>query len=350
MTKVRYGKKEDIELINIGFFYNAWLIMGKKNKKLIFKFLNIYNKRVKEINIYKKDEKGKLINYTKVPGICYYDVPSQKLIIEYYKDDPNKTYEDIIVKHRVVHENSHAFADLLPLMYGQNKQGIVKDSVIYRNEMGLIATLDYHTKDYIEHHYYNKFFNETMMDIMAALAIKFYVKKEKFYNIWDIEPEYLKITSSFYEKFIPLTFLAIAAFSNDVVDYYQLLKKGYGICNLKINKDLILNDFLYGIYYDPQHIERVFNKINGKVTYKILCEELDYLYIAYKEQHIWRKDKLIFAIRIIDLYRLKKIQYYLENNIVSRDKLIKIMLNFEKVLIYVKDYYGITEEEMGDNR
>ena len=53
----------------------------------------------------------------------------------------------------------------------KNPDGIIRNSILYKNHMGMIRESNAKTGELVGQHYYEKMYNETMMDIITSMAI-----------------------------------------------------------------------------------------------------------------------------------------------------------------------------------
>ena len=317
MTKFYYTCTKDKELIVKSFNKVAKLIFGS-NKEELRNFINFYQDIVKEISIYPADYEDENIRY-KVPGICRID-KDKKIVIEMLGFNKAKNSDYNFIKHEAIHEFTHSFADLLPFMY-ESKKEIIRDNIKYQTHMGLIEETSLNTGRLVGQHYYGKMFNETMMDLISFIS-------EDNSKIDDIlyAPSYITKVETDYSLFYPLTKLMIVAFSNKVdVNYLEFIKNKQGIFDLK-ESDYYLNDFLYGILFNPLHIEINYDKYMGSGSYLELCHTLDRTFSICVKNNKLNKSNLKECSLLIKTFFKLKCKDYLDNDIMSKKDITKLVI------------------------
>jgi len=341
MTKIYFQTAEDHRLIEKSFSNLLGLVFGTNgaNKAEIFK--SLFMKLVKNISVYPQGTVTEHINNS-TPGICRKDPDEKELqiIIEMLGYTGASLSQYPFIQHEGTHEFCHAFADLLPLATTANPEGIIKNGIHCQCHMGMIKESDPETGELVHQHYYGKMFNETMMDIITTIAI----------NYFDISPTSPKTVDEILEKphtewentttgysiFTSLTRLAIAAFSNNgYANYDSVIRSGGSIFTAKTNmhdgSSRYVNDFLYGILFDPLHIEKEFDQFMGEGEYRKFCEYLDRLFIYnLKYQKIPAKD-VKYVMNVLPDFLNKKINYYLANGLLTREGANKIVGNFNRI-------------------
>lgn len=354
MTKYYYTCEEDKSLIMKSFNNIALLIFGKNDEDKIKAFAKIFEKHVSQVNIYPQ---GTVTNYLNsgTPGICR-ENEDGSIVIEMlgYNGSTKKEYP--FIKHEGTHEFCHSFVDLLPQILSKDIDGIVRDGVLYKNHMGMIRETNSKTGEFVGQHFYGKMYNETMMDILASMSINSFDSNGHSTNIDEIlktnYQDWGNETTS-YSIFTSLTRLTIAAFSNNgYVNYQNLVDNGFNIFDLKTkmqNGEIYLNnDFLYGIVFDPLHIEEEFDKFMGEGYYRTFCEYLDRLFVmSIKQQKIPSKD-VKNVMNILPDFLNKKINYYKQNGIIDVEGANKIIGNFNQIWNSMQQEYNsyFTEQDI----
>lgn len=152
-----------------------------------------------------------------------------------------------------------------------------------------------------------------------------------------------------------MTRLTIAAFSNVANPNYDgVVKSEYGIFDVKTklkNGEMHqANDFLYGIVYDPLHIEEEFDKIMGNSSYRIFCEYLDRLFKLSLNNQKLPSDGVKRVMNILPTFLNKKIKYYRENNLMDLETANKIFGNFNRIWNSMQEEYGsyFSQEDIND--
>ena len=192
---------------------------------------------------------------------------------------------------------------------------------------------------------YGKLFEETMMEIKASMALAEFDKDYQLRNPEVTADTILKyninnwgdtLNYSAYSKMIPLTQLMIAACSNEPnIQYHRWIQEGYPMDNLisirKNGKKLYVNDFLYGMMYDPIHIMEEFDKYMGDGKYIDFLKKTDMLYEkCVKTDKIDDKlmKNLMKTIAEFANRRTKDLQY---KGFFSTEEVYKLSGNFNKI-------------------
>ena len=338
MTKYYYTCEDDKKLIDDSFRYIASIIFGTspKNRRRIEDFKEYFNMRVSNINVYPHGTQTKYIN-SSTPGICRLD-ENGKIAIEMlgHKGAP-RNYKSWL-KHEGAHEMCHSFVDLLPEIFSEDKEGIEVEGIKEQNHMGMIKETDAKTKKPIGQAHYGKLFNETSMDIITSMALNSFDPYSKTtvddilknnYKTWGNE-------KTGYSFMTSLTRLAIAAFSNcGLVNYNNIVNMGGSIfetrARLADNSSVYANDFLYGIVFDQLHIEKEFDRFMGKGHYRTFCEFLDRLYLKYLKTGKLPSVEVKIVMNTIPDFLNKKMQYYLEHQLLFDDDVRNIVGNFNSI-------------------
>lgn len=347
MTKYYYTCEEDKILIEKSFHNIAYIIFGKKNVDKINAFEEYWEQMVSNVNVFPQGSLHDRINHS-TPGICRLDDKTKKLIIEMLGYKGASSTQSYWIKHEGTHEFCHSFVNLLPQLMSEHEDGIIKDDIRCENHMGMIKETNPSTGDLVGQHYYGKMFNETMMDIISSIAINYFDSNNSSktvndilnnnYNDWGNE-------KTGYSIFTSLTRLAIAAFSNVAnPDYDSVVKSGYGIFDaktkLKNGEQHRVNDFLYGIVYDPLHIEEEFDKYMGNGYYRTFCEYLDRLFTLSLSNQKLPSDEVKRVMNILPDFLNKKINYYLKNNFIDLNTANQIVGNFNRIWNSMQKEYG----------
>ena len=128
------------------------------------------------------------------------------------------------------------------------------------------------------------------------------------YNDWGNE-------TTGYSIFTSITRLTIAAFSNNgFINYQNAVDNGMSIFNgttkMKNGETYKINDFLYGIVFDPLHIEAEFDKFMGEGYYRTFCEYLDRLFYLSLTKQKLPSAEVKRVMNILPDFINKKINYY----------------------------------------
>lgn len=357
MTKYYYTCEEDKRLIEKSFYNIAYIIFGKKNADKINTFEGYWEQMVSNVNVFPQDSLHDRIDHS-TPGICRLDDKTKKIIIEMLGYKGSNSRQSSWIKHEGTHEFCHSFVNLLPKLMSEHEDGIIKDGISCENHMGMIRETNPSTGELVGQHYYGKMFNETTMDIISSIAINYFDSNSNSktvndilnnnYNDWGNE-------KTGYSIFTSLTRLAIAAFSNVAnPNYDSIVKSGYGIFDvktkLKNGETYRANDFLYGIVYDPLHIEEEFDKFMGNGYYRTFCEYLDRLFTLSLSNQKLPSDEVKSVMNILPDFLNKKINYYRKNNLMDLETSNQIVGNFNRIWNSMQKEYGayFSQEDIDD--
>lgn len=337
MTKCYYTSIEDKNLIQQSFNNIAWLIFGKKNPDKIKAFRELFELEVKQINIFPQGTTTTYLN-NRTPGICRLDEQDEKIIIEMLGYIKSNNTQHSFIKHEGSHEFCHAFANLLPLLFSKQPDGIIKNGILCKNHMGMIKETDPTSGKLVGQHYYGKLFNETMMDIITSMGINTFDSSSNnpIDNILKTQYAQWGSSKTGYSIFTSLTRLTIAAFSNNgFINYQKIVNSGYGIFDITTKMEngesYKANDFLYGILFDPLHIEQEFDKFMGQGYYRVFCEYLDRLFITFLEKQKIPSEEVKIVMNILPDFLNKKINYYRQHGIIDQNGANQIVGNFNQI-------------------
>ena len=348
MAKYYYTSVEDKKLIEQSFINVLWLVFGKKNPNDIRKFANFFDSEVKQINVFPQGTVTEYLNRT-TPGICRLDSQSEKIIIEMLGYSRSNSSQHSIIKHNGTHEFCHAFADLLPKLFSKQPNGIVKNGIRCKNCMGMIEETDPKSGKLVEQNYYGKLFNETMMDIITSISVNAFDSSHNNKTADDIlrtQHAQWNSAKTSYSIFTSLTRLTIAAFSNcGFINYQNIINSGNGIFNVNVKmsngQSYKANDFLYGILFDPLHIEQEFDKFMGDGYYRIFCEYLDRLFVKFINNQEIPSEEVKRVMNILPNFLNKKINFYKQNGIIDPNNANQIIANFNQIWNSMKREYSV---------
>ena len=272
--------QEDERLITSSLYPLLWLILGKRNEEKITRLKGIFDALVEKINIVPTGQEGEYIGKNGRKGVCYILKDNANLGIEIFgfQGANQSQYEDVL--YSSMHEFTHAVVEIFSRIREKYPTGVVRDGVKRSNAFGAVKKEGPEGKQE-----YGVMFNETMMDMIAAMAMNSYIVdghksvNEMLVtrqNEWGNE-------GSAYSFLTSVTRLMIASFStNPNVDYDRLIEEEVGIFDIKTifhdGSSSFANDFLYGIVFDPMHIEEVYDGVMGEGKYQELCEKVDSLF------------------------------------------------------------------------
>lgn len=347
--KKHYKSNEDKRLIEKSYNNILQIIFGEKQPKRKKGFTDFFEDNVKEVNVYPRGTTTSYIN-DHVPGICRLDTTDNKLIIDmlgYTNSNRYDRSQQEWIKHEGTHEFCHSFADLLPQYFSNHKDGIIKEGtlrqgnkikIFRQNHMGMIKETDL-SGNPVGQRYYGKMFNETMMDIVTSMAINAFDSPGNIRTPNDILEKPINQwgnAETSYGIFTSITRLAIAAFSNtSFSDYQSVINSGYGIFDtnvtMKNGEKYKTNDFLYGILFDPLHLEEQFDKFAGNDEYRRFCEPLDRMFLQNLEKRKVPSEHVKYIMNVLADIINKRMKYYLEKGIIEASESNKIISNFNNI-------------------
>ena len=253
------------------------------------------------------------------------------------------------------HEMSHVLCHLS----SKDEKVIKHDNFEKQNYMGeILETKRVDNKD--SYCSYGLMYNETMMDIIAAIGINNYAPNLSITNNMTTDQLLTKPINanshiSAYDKFNAITRMSIAAFSN-VTDpnfsYQDVINKGGSIflteTQMGDGQKYPINDFLYGIAFDPMHIEREYDKYMGKGEHKKNLEALD----KYFENNI-RNNKSITPEQMkaqmmaLSCFFNVRMEDYENTGRITREDRLHAVSNYNKTFNSILDEFDIqwTEED-----
>lgn len=168
------------------------------------------------------------------------------------------------------------------------------------------------------------------------------------YNDWGNE-------TTGYSIFTSITRLTIAAFSNNgFINYQNAVDNGMSIFNgttkMKNGETYKINDFLYGIVFDPLHIEAEFDKFMGEGYYRTFCEYLDRLFYLSLTKQKLPSDEVKRVMNILPDFINKKINYYRQKGIISLENANMIVGNFNQIWNSMQQEYSsfFTKQDIED--
>lgn len=367
MTKYIYSSQTDANLIGNSFSYISKMILGSNQAENISLMKSLFEKYVDKVEIVPWGVNTEYIN-SKTPGICKV-LDNGKITIQMwgYTNAPKSKYKWI--EHEGVHEFCHAFADILPM---RNSKQIVKKGkekvngemkifeIVRENHAGLIRETDKATGKPFGRHYYGKMFNETMMDMISAMAINNFAPDITNTTVDDVLHNNYITTGNQetgYTFFTSITRLMIAAFSNvgfQNFNYQQIVEYGQSMFALKAKladgSEVKANDFLYGIIYDPLHIEQEFDKYMGDDAYRTVCEYLDGLFLEYQQTKKLPADKVKLIMNLLPDFCNKKMADYERRGAISAEQRISMVSNFNRIWNSMQKEYGsyFSKEDIND--
>ncbi len=356
MTKLYYKCNEDNHLIHQSFNNLAFLIFGKNNEQEIRNFDNHFERRVERVEVQPRGTITESLNY-RTPGICRY-LPNGNLSIEMWGYANSKPENYSWIKHEGTHEFCHAFVDLLPEVKSKHKEGYVSNGILRKNFGGMIEELNPRTRQRIKPGLYGKMFNETSMDIISSIAINNFDSNGNGVTADEILNTNYKNwgnQETGYSFWTSITRLTIAAFSNNPnTNYQDIINKGYSMFDIETvmnnGETYKANDFLYGIVFDPIHIEKEFDKFVGEDCYRKFCECLDLMFLESLENKKIEPENVKIIMNILPDFLNNKINYYRENGIISMENSNKIIGNFNRIWNSMQTEYNayFSQQDIND--
>ncbi len=328
MIKYNFSSPLDAKLVNDAYNRLFKLIFGENNGNISNLYKDYFNENVKEVNVFKQgDVTGHLDE--EIPGICRYDRDG-KLIIEMLGTEGSNDSQREWLEHEATHEFCHSFADLVPSFFGKD-ESVIKGDLLLSNHAGMIMERNAATGELTGQNYYGKLYNETMMDIISTMAIKL-DKGESISDVLISDVTQWRSAQTGYSVWTSITRLMIAAFSNNgFIDYDEIANQKYSIfdVNTKMRNGEVrkANDFMYGILFNPLHIEEEFDKFVGLGTYRTFSELLDTAFLT--KQLSSELVKLI--MEILPNFVNARCNYYLRSEMMSQNDVNAIISNFNKI-------------------
>lgn len=181
-------------------------------------------------------------------------------------------------------------------------------------------------------------FNETMMDIITSISINSFASQSHTTADDILKKPYTEWGNSItgYSIFTSITRLTIAAFANNgLINYQNIIDSGRGILDVTTKmadgKLHFANDFLYGIIYDPLHIEQEFDKIMGSDYYRTFCEYLDRLFLNCLQKGKIPSKHIKMIMNTLPDFLNKRMKYYIQNGIINQREANTIVANFNQI-------------------
>jgi len=89
--------------------------------------------------------------------------------------------------------------------------------------------------------------------------------------------------------------------------------------------------FLYGIVFDPLHTDQEYDRFMGPGSYRVFCEYLDRLFLAFVKSQQIPPEEVKSIMNILPDFLNRKISYYLQHGIIERDGADQIVGNFNRI-------------------
>lgn len=296
-----------------------------------------------------------VISNGEMPGRCFKNENGKYNIVAIGADS-NTGYSSEKI-HIINHELAHFFTNILS-EFINNQEKLEKDNGVFLEKVsnGGIDILDKQSRQipknfkgvYKLTRYYEEY-NETLKDIIASISI-YKQEGQDVVKIFTELPEFWINLKTTYMKTIPLTQLAIAAFSNYSFKNYVNNDK-IGIINGNIvcnnGEKMKLNDFLFGMSCNPFHVENKFEQYSeSEVSLKKLTEISSSPVFQMNEgkfkcdMNILKKGILFYCNNLTAYLKMKLISF---KEKASHDdyEIYDILTDYNKVLKNTTEYYGI---------
>lgn len=358
MTNKIYSSEKDKQFIDDSSSFILRMVFGTADINNISAMQKLLDKHVKKIEIVPYGKETKDINVN-VPGKCKCSENCEIEIIMYgYTGAPAS--ENKFTEHEGAHEFCHAVANILAYLNNRRiiKDGIVKINGIEKNiaiardnVAGMIKERNAKTGELVGQGFYGKMFNETMMDIISAMSINNYGPDVTSVTVDDVLKKNYRHTGNEqtgYTIFTTITRLMIAAFSNVFINnfsYQNLVNNGASMltANVRLSDGNVVraNDFLYGIMFDPLHIEQIYDFYMGTDSYRKLCEKLDKMFIEFTngKKQINSNDVKDVMNKVSDFCNIK-CQAYINSGKISNQGLAVMVDNYNKIWNEMQLEYG----------
>lgn len=201
---------------------------------------------------------------------------------------------------------------------------------------------------------YGKLFEETLMDIKASISLHEFDDEIKISNpgitantiLSEHVDKWWRKGQSGYAIFSSITRLMIAACMNEPnVDYHYWIQQGKAIDDMRTRKSngaiMYVNDFLYGMMYDPIHIMEEYDKYMGEGEYLKLLKITDTIY----EQGITLNEKIDSnlvkqVMKNISKFANLRTTDLKQKGIFSDDEVRALSGNYNKIWNYMQKEYG----------
>ena len=202
---------------------------------------------------------------------------------------------------------------------------------------------------------YGKLFEETMMDIKASISLNEFDTERKISNSGitanTILSEHIDKWSSNdqsgYAIFSSITRLMIAAYANEPnVDYHYWIQQGEAIDDMRTRKSngtiMYVNDFLYGMMYDPIHIMEEYDKYMGEGEYLNLLKITDTIYEQGLTLNKTIDSNLVKQVmKNISQFANFRTRHLKQKGIFSNDEIRSLYGNYNKIWNYMQKEYGV---------
>lgn len=281
---LKFDSKQSLIAVNDAFNNIISTLFDSNNFNDINKMVELINKYLKDITIisgasskdtydYETGIKHTISEITDIAGRCFHNNDGTYSVVA-LGSFPCIGLDSKAI-HYINHELWHLFSNIAPYLYYKNDDlvrdnGEIKEEV---NDCGVniidkqsgkkIDVKDkLKSKGYRIDRYYEEY-NETLKEILASIGL-FRQNGKDVTSIFMEYPDKWIDSNSTYKKTMPLTQLAIAAFSNYGFENY-INNSDCGIITSTITCNdgttMKTNDFLYGMIFNPFYAEERYEEV-----------------------------------------------------------------------------------------
>lgn len=339
LKNVTYEDPKDIELIEKGINYNAWLMCGNDTTQQKNIKNNLINKCIR-LNIIGQYDKHSILS-EKTLGYLSAD-KNQNYVIEMYG------YKDsFFIDHpKLVYTSVHEFCHAMQHVMCDSEQFSEYNNCKYYNHGGIIVE---ESKDSKNLDSYGNTFCETITDLLTLIAIiyqdnnysKFGLDADKILtsNCTKIVKDSLGIDG--YSIYTSIAILALAAFNNSInCSYDNLIKNGQSIVSAqvvdKLGNTKPLNDMLYGIMFDSKYIEDCYNKYMGNNSYYELCKQLDLMLKTGRTNPFIMQE----IMQSLSIFHNRKNQDLFKLGAITEEELLESISSFNNIFNKVQNDFN----------
>ncbi len=329
------------------------LFFGAANSEEKKAFIDFFNNNV-TIKFLKQGDETQYLR-RKSYGVTYQNKNTGKINIEIYGYEGIQVNNIPRVQITAAHELCHAFCDLFCM---RNSYPVVKDGIEFRNALGLVKQYDQKTKEKINWGYYGKFYNETMMDIVAAIATRSKIAGGELTidDIFALNYEDWGNGRDAYSALTSVARLTIAAFSNvSTYKYQDIVNLGGSIFRSRARKEnqqksFLFNDFLYGIICDPLHIDMVYDRYMGAGSFRDLSIELDDIFKDKINGIPPKGENIKIIMDKLQMFANLRVKDYYRKGILNHEEFEILAHKFNDIFNKMQKEYAayFSSEEIGD--
>lgn len=328
------------ELLEKALNYNIWLVAGRKNVQKIKQITNDLSNSIESVNIIPWDQNGNQVT-NRMPGVCTANLVTGKSNIEMKGYIHAPDFKHNWIEHEFVHELAHATTDMMNAKHSITENGERKVKIVNGERLfaggATIVSIDKERR-------YGKAFSETIMDMIASIGLAEFDEGFKRRNagvnadtiLERPVDEWADNAQSGYSVMTSITRLAVAAFANEPeVNYHEIISKGESMFSVetmrRTGKWIPVNDFLYGMMYDPFHCMEEYDKYMGEGAYIELLKKTDIIYEQVLADQEIDSDTVKEIMVDIPRFANKKKSKSLQNWTFTRDEANKLVGKFNRI-------------------